>query len=140
MIRFTKVLCIVNLVTAVVVWMPTLGELKYNEGGLFAELDRIFMASFLICFLYALQGLLIFFKPLKKWDLVFSGAILLTAIFFSVFMELYEFLILAIPVGIYGALQFIRNKIPDNTKILYLNLWNILTVIPYLFDRFSSAI
>jgi hypothetical protein len=131
--RLIKALCIINLLAALIVWLPLLAEIQPDH--LFAVLFRGISIIFI---LYALQGVLGLMDNLKWWDLVSVGIISLVTLYFVIIGAEITFLWLASPVGIYFALQAIRNKIPDNIKILYLNIWNILSVSMYLLDRYTS--
>ncbi|HEY3405564.1 MAG TPA: hypothetical protein VGK59_19410 [Ohtaekwangia sp.] len=118
-------------------WLSVLTSQTGSDDSL--GIDELFWAALFIRFLYALQGLLLFARPLKKWDLVSSGILLAAVAYFAFTLGSPGFLYFAIPVVIYGCLQVIRNKIPDNVKIAYLNVWNILFVFLSTVDQFTNA-
>lgn len=133
--RFIRILCIINLLLAAG-WLSLLTNQTGSDDGL-TGIDKLFWAAYFIRFLYALQGLLIFARPLKKWDLVSSGIVLIAVVYFAYTYAAPDFLYLAIPVMIYGCLQFIRNKMSDSFKIAWLNVWNILFLVMSLLEGFS---
>lgn len=129
-----KIVCVINLLSIVVLWIPEL--IAIGDG----VLEAFFEAILIVFSLYALQGLLLFVRNLGKWDLISAAAIPALTIYYAVSGQEITFLWLGTPMILYLVLQFIRNKIPDTLKVLYLNSWNMLIVFMYLLDRYTSLI
>jgi hypothetical protein len=137
MTKATKILGILNLITAVVIWLPMLSDIPLDNGSdsFFGNLDRLMRSILLVCLVYSFQGILVFVKKLDRWDMVSSALVLLITMYFSISFDRTKFWIGTIPVAVYLLLQIWRTRIPDNWKLMYLNVWNIVLVLLNFYYR-----
>ena len=126
-----KVLGMVNLGSVLFVWLP----LAPGDNGIgFSTLDNLFSSVFFLWLLFCLQGVLVFLKRLRKWDLLLASMIVVSSLLFCNIFEEPRFLIAGIPMALYLVLQVKREIFSQNIKLAYLNIWNILILALVVFE------